>query len=169
MLRAGQVLLGWLGVTGRLPLQTAAPGPAGNLWPKPSLALVFQLVSSKVQESKLQSSLEQSQASCSDVQKMLMEERNHTAELETAFQNQILVQEQQHQEKVNLGSWKSWSLGLISRSAQRERQRGCAEMKLVLNIKSNFAGFFADGPLKAKEISVFILCKLVYSVTFLLL
>ncbi|XP_039428230.1 chromosome-associated kinesin KIF4A [Corvus cornix cornix] len=73
--------------------------------------LLGELVSSKVQESKLQSSLEQSQASCSDVQKMLMEERNHTAELETAFQNQILVQEQQHQEKV---------LYLLSQFQQKE-------------------------------------------------
>lgn len=100
------------------PLPTAAPVPAGNPCPKPCLALVFQLVTSKVQESKLQSSLKQSQASCSDVQKMLMEERNHIAELEAEFQNQILVQEQQHQEKVNHSSWKSWSL--ISRSARRE-------------------------------------------------
>lgn len=105
-----------------LPLRTAALVPAGNPCPKPSLALVFQLVSSKVQESKLQSSLEQSKASCSDVQKMLMEERNHTAEQEAEFQNQILVQEQQHQEKVNHSSWKPWSL--ISRSAQREGQGG---------------------------------------------
>uniref|UniRef100_A0A8D2PIB4 Kinesin family member 4A n=1 Tax=Zosterops lateralis melanops TaxID=1220523 RepID=A0A8D2PIB4_ZOSLA len=62
--------------------------------------LLRELVSSKVQESKLQSSLEQSQASCSDMQKMLTEERNHTAEQEAEFQNQILMQEQQHQEKV---------------------------------------------------------------------
>ncbi|NWX59111.1 KIF4 protein, partial [Promerops cafer] len=68
--------------------------------------LLGELVSSRVQESKLQSGLEQSQASCSDVQKMLMEERNHIAELEAEFQNQILVQEQQHQEKVNHSSWK---------------------------------------------------------------
>ncbi|NXY39511.1 KIF4A protein, partial [Pomatorhinus ruficollis] len=68
--------------------------------------LLGELVSSKVQESKLQSSLEQSQASCCDMQKMLMEERNHGAELEAEFQNQILVQEQQHQEKVNHSSWK---------------------------------------------------------------
>uniref|UniRef100_A0A8C5IDH5 Kinesin family member 4A n=1 Tax=Junco hyemalis TaxID=40217 RepID=A0A8C5IDH5_JUNHY len=60
-----------------------------------------RLVSSKVRESKLQSGLQQSQASCSDVQKMLMEERNHMAEVEAELQNQILVQEQQHQEKVN--------------------------------------------------------------------
>ncbi|NWR04051.1 KIF4A protein, partial [Paradoxornis webbianus] len=62
--------------------------------------LLGELVSSKVQESKLQSSLEQSQTSCSEMQKMLIEERNNTAELEAELQNQILVQEQQHQEKV---------------------------------------------------------------------
>lgn len=105
-----------------LPLHTAAPVPAGNPFPKPSLALVFQLVSSKVQESKLQSSLQQSQATCSDMQKALIEERNRIVELEAEFQNQILVQEQQHQEKVNHSSWKSWSL--IYRSAQREGARG---------------------------------------------
>ncbi|XP_063277944.1 chromosome-associated kinesin KIF4A [Prinia subflava] len=73
--------------------------------------LLGELVSSKVQESKLQSSLEHSQASCSDVQKVLMEERNHIAELETEFQNQILVKEQQHQEKV---------LYLLSQLQQKE-------------------------------------------------
>ncbi|NWH91512.1 KIF4 protein, partial [Aegithalos caudatus] len=62
--------------------------------------LMGELVSSKLQESKLQSSLEQSQASCSEMQKLLMEERNHTVELEAQFQNQILVQEEQHQEQV---------------------------------------------------------------------
>lgn len=98
--------LEWLEVTGMFLLHTAAPVPAGNPCPKPCLALVFQLVSSKVQESKLQSGLQQSQASCSDMQKMLMEERNHIAEMEAEFQNQILVQEQQHQEKVNHSSWK---------------------------------------------------------------
>ncbi|XP_064282621.1 chromosome-associated kinesin KIF4A isoform X2 [Passer domesticus] len=73
--------------------------------------LLGELVSSKVQESKLQSGLQQSQASCSDVQKMLMEERNHIAEMEAEFQNQILVQEQQHQEKV---------LYLLSQFQQKE-------------------------------------------------
>ncbi|NWR18989.1 KIF4A protein, partial [Emberiza fucata] len=68
--------------------------------------LLGELVSSKVQESKLQSGLQQSQASCSDAQKMLMEERNRLADMEAEFQNQILVQEQQHQEKVNHSSWK---------------------------------------------------------------
>ncbi|XP_064568907.1 chromosome-associated kinesin KIF4A isoform X2 [Zonotrichia leucophrys gambelii] len=73
--------------------------------------LLAELVSSKVRESKLQSGLQQSQASCSDVQKMLMEERNHMAEVEAELQNQILVQEQQHQEKV---------LYLLSQFQQKE-------------------------------------------------
>ncbi|KGL85654.1 Chromosome-associated kinesin KIF4, partial [Tinamus guttatus] len=59
-----------------------------------------QLVSSKVQESKLESSLQEKKASCSDIQKMLIEERNHATELEAEFQNQLLLREQQHQEKV---------------------------------------------------------------------
>ncbi|KAM6353837.1 chromosome-associated kinesin KIF4A isoform 2-T2 [Alca torda] len=62
--------------------------------------LLGELVSSKVQESKLQSSLQQSKANCSDIQKMLIEERNHITEMEAEFQNQLLVQEQHHQEKV---------------------------------------------------------------------
>ncbi|NXF80256.1 KIF4 protein, partial [Sclerurus mexicanus] len=73
--------------------------------------LLAELVSSKVQESKLQSSLEQSKATCSDVQKMLVEERNHVAEMEAEFQNQLVVQEQQHQEKV---------LYLLSQLQQKE-------------------------------------------------
>ncbi|NXW38068.1 KIF4 protein, partial [Phaetusa simplex] len=62
--------------------------------------LLGELVSSKVQESKLESSLQQSKANCSDIQKMLIEERNHITEMEAEFQNQLLVQEQHHQEKV---------------------------------------------------------------------
>ncbi|NXT95095.1 KIF4 protein, partial [Anhinga rufa] len=68
--------------------------------PSHHLAFVVQLVSSKVQESKLESSLQQSKANCSDIQKMLIEERNHITEMEAEFQNQLLVQEQHHQEKV---------------------------------------------------------------------
>lgn len=81
--------------------------------------LLFQLVSSKVQESKLESSLQQSKASCHDMQKMLIEEQNHVAEMEAEFQNQLLVQEQQHQEKVehketlrSAGSGDSGSTGI---------------------------------------------------------
>ncbi|XP_030305103.1 chromosome-associated kinesin KIF4A isoform X3 [Calypte anna] len=79
--------------------------------------LLAELVSSKVQEGKLESSLQQSKATCSDVQKMLLEERNHLAEVEAEFQNQLLVQEQQHQEKV---------LYLLSQFQQKE----AAEKKL---------------------------------------
>ncbi|KFV42923.1 Chromosome-associated kinesin KIF4, partial [Tyto alba] len=73
--------------------------------------LLGELVSSKVQESKLESSLQQSKANCSDVQKMLIEERNHVTEMEAEFQNQLLVQEQHHQEKV---------LYLLSQFQQKE-------------------------------------------------
>ncbi|NWW44046.1 KIF4 protein, partial [Pedionomus torquatus] len=73
--------------------------------------LLGELVSSKVQESKLESSLQQSKANCSDIQKMLMEERNHITEMEAEFQNQLLVQEQNHQEKV---------LYLLSQFQQKE-------------------------------------------------
>ncbi|XP_021262215.1 chromosome-associated kinesin KIF4A isoform X2 [Numida meleagris] len=73
--------------------------------------LLGELVSSKVQESKLESSLQQSKASCSDIQKMLTEERNHATEMEAEFQNQLLLQEQQHQEKV---------LYLLSQFQQKE-------------------------------------------------
>lgn len=68
--------------------------------PSNHLVLVFQLVSSKVQESKLESSLQQSKTNCSDIQKMLIEERNHATEMEAEFQNQLLLQEQQHQQEV---------------------------------------------------------------------
>uniref|UniRef100_A0A8C3JNW6 Kinesin family member 4A n=1 Tax=Calidris pygmaea TaxID=425635 RepID=A0A8C3JNW6_9CHAR len=73
--------------------------------------LLGELVSSKVQESKLESSLQQSKANCSDIQKMLTEERNHITEMEAEFQNQLLVQEQHHQEKV---------LYLLSQFQQKE-------------------------------------------------
>ncbi|XP_065585272.1 chromosome-associated kinesin KIF4A isoform X1 [Cyrtonyx montezumae] len=73
--------------------------------------LLGELVSSKVQESKLESNFQQSKASCSDMQKMLIEERNHATEMEAEFQNQLLLQEQQHQEKV---------LYLLSQFQQKE-------------------------------------------------
>ncbi|NXL34553.1 KIF4 protein, partial [Glaucidium brasilianum] len=79
--------------------------------------LLGELVSSRVQESKLESSLQQSKANCSDIQKMLIEERNHMTEMEAEFQNQLLVQEQHHQEKV---------LYLLSQFQQKE----AAEKKL---------------------------------------
>ncbi|NXN17949.1 KIF4 protein, partial [Indicator maculatus] len=79
--------------------------------------LLAELVSSKVQESKLESSFQQSKASYSDMQKMLMEERNHLLEREAEIQNQLLEQEHHHQEKVRY---------LLSQFQQKE----AAEKKL---------------------------------------
>ncbi|NWS45258.1 KIF4 protein, partial [Probosciger aterrimus] len=79
--------------------------------------LLGELVSSKVQESKLESSFQQCKASCSDIQKKLTEEQNLIAEMETEFQNQLLLREQHHQEKV---------LYLLSQFQQKE----AAEKKL---------------------------------------
>ncbi|KAM4798412.1 chromosome-associated kinesin KIF4A [Urocitellus parryii] len=62
--------------------------------------LTGELVSSKIQVSKLESSLKQSKASCVDMQKMLYEERNRFAEIETELQAELVRMEQQHQEKV---------------------------------------------------------------------
>ncbi|KAM5221785.1 chromosome-associated kinesin KIF4A isoform 2-T2 [Ctenodactylus gundi] len=62
--------------------------------------LIGELVSSKILVSKLESSLKQSKASCADMQKMLFEERNHFAEIETELQAELVRVEQQHQEKV---------------------------------------------------------------------
>ncbi|XP_037591392.1 chromosome-associated kinesin KIF4A-like, partial [Cebus imitator] len=62
--------------------------------------LIGELVSSKIQVSKLESSLKQSKASCADTQKMLFEERNHFVEIETELQAELVRMEQQHQEKV---------------------------------------------------------------------
>ncbi|XP_071669447.1 chromosome-associated kinesin KIF4-like [Patagioenas fasciata] len=74
--------------------------------------LLGELVSCKVQVSKLESSLQQSKANCSDMQKMVTEEQNRRVEMEAEFQNQCLLQEQQHQEKV---------LYLLSQLQQKER------------------------------------------------
>ncbi|XP_012498395.1 PREDICTED: chromosome-associated kinesin KIF4A [Propithecus coquereli] len=73
--------------------------------------LIGELVSSKIQVSKLESSLKQSKASCADMQKMLFEERNHFAEIETELQAELVRVEQQHQEKV---------LYLLSQLQQRQ-------------------------------------------------
>ncbi|XP_045394646.1 chromosome-associated kinesin KIF4A isoform X2 [Lemur catta] len=62
--------------------------------------LIGELVSSKIQVSELESSLKQSKATCADMQKMLFEERNHFAEMETELQAELVRVEQQHQEKV---------------------------------------------------------------------
>lgn len=62
--------------------------------------LTGELVSSKIQVSKLESILKQNKASCAEMQKMLFEERNHCAEVETELQAELVRVEQQHQEKV---------------------------------------------------------------------
>lgn len=72
----------------------------GGHSPNKLILYLFQLVSSKIQVSKLESSLQQSKASCTDMQKMLFEERNHFAEIETELQAELVRVEQQHQEKV---------------------------------------------------------------------
>ncbi|XP_031800900.1 chromosome-associated kinesin KIF4A [Sarcophilus harrisii] len=62
--------------------------------------LIRELVSSKVQLGKLESNLKQSKDNCSELQKMVFEERNHTTEVENELQEQLVKLEQQHQEKV---------------------------------------------------------------------
>ncbi|XP_016068397.1 PREDICTED: chromosome-associated kinesin KIF4A-like [Miniopterus natalensis] len=62
--------------------------------------LIGELVSSKIQVSKLESILKHNKASCADMQKMLSEERNHFVEIETELQAQLSRVKQQHQEKV---------------------------------------------------------------------
>ena len=64
----------------------------------------FQLVSSQIQVSKLESNLKQNKASHADMQKMLFEERNHFAEIEAELQAELVRMEQQHQERV---SWQA--------------------------------------------------------------
>nr|XP_048291420.1 chromosome-associated kinesin KIF4-like [Myodes glareolus] len=62
--------------------------------------LIGELVSSKIQVSKVESSLKESQASCTDMQKMLSEERNHLTEMETELKAELIKVEQQNQERV---------------------------------------------------------------------
>lgn len=62
--------------------------------------LMGELVSSKVQISKLESSLKQNKAHAADLQKIIFEERNQMAEMETEHQSQLVELEQQHQEKI---------------------------------------------------------------------
>ncbi|XP_075394770.1 chromosome-associated kinesin KIF4A isoform X1 [Tenrec ecaudatus] len=78
--------------------------------------LTGELVSSKIQVSKLESNLKQSKASCADMQKMLFEERNHLAEMETELQAELVRVEQQHQEKV------LYLLSQLQQSQKSEKQ-----------------------------------------------
>ncbi|CAK6446558.1 unnamed protein product [Pipistrellus nathusii] len=78
--------------------------------------LIGELVSSKLQVGKLESILKQNQASCADLQKMLLEERHHFAEIEADLQAELFRAEQQHQEKV------LYLLGQLQRSQMAEKQ-----------------------------------------------
>ncbi|XP_029463115.1 chromosome-associated kinesin KIF4A isoform X2 [Rhinatrema bivittatum] len=62
--------------------------------------LIGELISSKVQNSKWESDLKQSNARCADLQKTLFEDRSQMAELETEHQCQLMQIEQQHEEKI---------------------------------------------------------------------
>lgn len=78
--------------------------------------LIGELVSSKIQISKLESSLKQNKASCADMQKILFEERNHFAEIQTDLQAELVKVEQQHQEKV------LYLLGQLQKSQVTEKK-----------------------------------------------
>ncbi|KAM4663044.1 chromosome-associated kinesin KIF4A isoform 1-T2 [Discoglossus pictus] len=62
--------------------------------------LMGELVSSKVDVSKLESSLKQNKAHTADLQRTIFEERNQMAEMETMHQSELMQLEQQHQEKI---------------------------------------------------------------------
>ncbi|XP_018427640.1 PREDICTED: chromosome-associated kinesin KIF4A [Nanorana parkeri] len=62
--------------------------------------LMGELVSTKVQNSKIESNLKQSRAQFADLQKTIFEERKQMAEMETEHQSQLMEMEQQHQEKI---------------------------------------------------------------------
>ncbi|KAG8554020.1 hypothetical protein GDO81_003631 [Engystomops pustulosus] len=62
--------------------------------------MMGELVSTKVQISKLESNLKLNKAHAADLQKMIFEERNQMAEMETEHQSQLMELEQQHQEKI---------------------------------------------------------------------
>ncbi|XP_072285830.1 chromosome-associated kinesin KIF4A [Pyxicephalus adspersus] len=62
--------------------------------------LMGELVSTKVQISKLESSLKHSRAHSADLQKTIFDERNQMAEMETEHQSHLMEIEQQHQEKI---------------------------------------------------------------------
>ncbi|XP_054851233.1 chromosome-associated kinesin KIF4A [Eublepharis macularius] len=83
--------------------------------------LIGELVSSKVEDGKLESRLQQSKATCSDIHKMLLEERKIVADMEAEHEGQLMLVEQQHQEKV---------LYLLSQIQHKEE----AEKKLETSI-----------------------------------
>ncbi|XP_077330469.1 chromosome-associated kinesin KIF4A [Lithobates pipiens] len=62
--------------------------------------LMGELVSTKVQTSKLESNVKQCRAQYADLQKTIFEERKQMAEIDTEHQGQLMQMEQQHQEKI---------------------------------------------------------------------
>ncbi|KAM7134968.1 chromosome-associated kinesin KIF4A-like [Molossus nigricans] len=98
--------------------------------------LTEELVSSKIQVSKLESILEENKASCADMQKMLFEERNRFAEIETELQAELFRVEHQHQEKV---------LYLLSQLQQSKM----AEKQLEVSVSEKEKQL--RGPLKCQE------------------
>ncbi|XP_049642799.1 chromosome-associated kinesin KIF4A-like [Suncus etruscus] len=94
--------------------------------------LIGELVSSKIQVSKLERSLEQNRASCSDIQKMLFEERNHFTKIQTDLQAELVKVEQKHQEKV------LYLLGQLQQSQMTEKQLESTSVKKnqLLNTKN---------------------------------
>ncbi|XP_068103733.1 chromosome-associated kinesin KIF4A [Hyperolius riggenbachi] len=62
--------------------------------------LMGELVSAKVEISKLESGLKLNKAHSADLQKTIFEERNQMAEMESEHQSQLMELEQQHQEKI---------------------------------------------------------------------
>ncbi|XP_040190389.1 chromosome-associated kinesin KIF4A [Rana temporaria] len=62
--------------------------------------LMRELVSTKVQTTKLESNVKQSRAQYADLQKTIFEERKQMSEMETEHQGQLMQMEQQHQEKI---------------------------------------------------------------------
>ncbi|XP_069603413.1 chromosome-associated kinesin KIF4A isoform X1 [Ranitomeya imitator] len=73
--------------------------------------LMGEVVSAKVQISRLESSLKQNKAHAADMQKIIFEERNQMAEMETEHQSRLVELEQQHQQKI---------LYLLSLSQQKQ-------------------------------------------------
>ncbi|KAM3822618.1 chromosome-associated kinesin KIF4A [Vipera latastei] len=83
--------------------------------------LIGELVSSKVENGKLESRLQQNKTSCADVHKMLLEERKGAAEAEGELERRLVQVEEEYQEKI---------LYLLSQVQQKEE----AEKKLETSI-----------------------------------
>ncbi|KAH0626149.1 hypothetical protein JD844_000942 [Phrynosoma platyrhinos] len=63
----------------------------------------YKLVSSKVEDSKLENRLQQSKSTCADMHKMLLEERKVAADMEAEHESRLVQMEQEHQEKLDMG------------------------------------------------------------------